>query len=196
MMIAKSALALAAAAMLSLGLTGPAAADGHEKGRFDGWGVRAGAFAQDTGIFSSSKEEGVAINVEILAPSPDFLDFLWSPRPMIGGNIATDTDATSFGYAGLRWDKPVWDRVYITGALGGSVNDADILTEDDLAPGANPQDQRFLGCNVLFYLGIGVGYSITDAVNVELYADHISNANICDSNEGLENAGIRLGYEF
>jgi len=37
---------------------------------------------------------------------------------------------------------------------------------------------------------------IGEKTSLSLYLDHISNANLCDNNEGLETAGVRLGFRF
>lgn len=159
-----------------------------------GWELRGGVLAHDTGIFSGPKEDGFDINAELLFPSPDFLGFLGSPRPHIGGNVATD--GISFGYAGLGWDVPLGERFFVTASFGGAVHDADNLTEDDLGPTEDESDFRLLGCRTLFHLALGLGVNVTERANVQLYADHISNATLCDNNEGLENAGVRFGYKF
>lgn len=49
---------------------------------------------------------------------------------------------------------------------------------------------------MLFRIGAGIGYDITDNLTVQLYADHFSNANPADENNGAENAGLRFGYRF
>jgi hypothetical protein len=53
-----------------------------------------------------------------------------------------------------------------------------------------------LGCKVLFHLGAGLGYDLSEHVSVELYADHFSNADLCTPNNGAESAGIRFAYRF
>ncbi|MCP5432963.1 MAG: acyloxyacyl hydrolase [Alphaproteobacteria bacterium] len=156
--------------------------------------LRGGVLAHDAGLFSGPKEDGIDINAELLFPSPDFLGILGSPRPHIGGNYSVD--GISFGYAGLAWDWDFLDRFFVTASFGGAIHDADYLTEDDLPPGVKESQERLLGCQVLFHLALGVGYQVTERVNVHLYADHISNATLCDNNEGLENAGARVGIKF
>ncbi|NWG45295.1 MAG: acyloxyacyl hydrolase [Alphaproteobacteria bacterium] len=181
---------LGAALALCLGLLVAAPASATDKG----FEIRGGILAHDAGLFSSPKENGVDLNAELLFPSPALLGFLGSPRPHIGGNLASD--GISFGYAGLAWDWSLTRSWFVTASFGGAIHDADQLTEDDLRPGQRESSVRLLGCQALFHLALGLGYQLTEAVNVHLYADHISNATLCDKNEGLENAGIRLGYEF
>ncbi len=162
---------------------------------FSGYEFRGGILKHDAGLFSSPREDGVDINLEVLFPSPKVLRYIGSPRPHIGGSYATDSNGTSQGYLGLTWDYYVVERVYLTGALGGAVHTADKLTEEDFAPG-EMAEQKILGCRVLFRLAVGLGYQFTERISGQLYADHISNASICDNNEGLEAAGVRFGYKF
>jgi len=150
--------------------------------------VRVGAMLHDQGPFSSHKEDGVDANLEILFRSPQFLDFLWSPRPVIGGHFHSDGD-THQAYAGLTWDWDIWgDDVFIEFNLGGAYHTGEEETGDP--------DRKELGCSVLFHLATDLGYRITENHAVMIHFSHISNADLCDSNEGLENVGIRYGYRF
>ena len=38
--------------------------------------------------------------------------------------------------------------------------------------------------------------NITERFTVQAYADHFSNGNICEENEGAESMGVRVGYRF
>jgi len=49
---------------------------------------------------------------------------------------------------------------------------------------------------LLFRESIDLGYRFAGRYAVMAHFSHISNANLCDSNEGMENVGIRLGYLF
>ena len=150
--------------------------------------IRGGLLSYDTGVFSSQVYSGVVINGEVVLRSPDFLAPIGSPRPYFGADIALADDAVHFFYAGLTWDTYVTEKVYLSGSLGGSINTAEEVD--------NPVGYKALGSNVLFHLGVGIGYDITDDLTVQLYADHFSNANLADHNNGAENAGLRFGYRF
>ena len=160
--------------------------------------IRGGILAHDTGYLRDAgpRNEVYAVQAEVLFPSPDFLSFAYDPRPRLGFNLAPDADGTSFVYAGLNWDVPVYGNWFVTAAVGGSINNADRLTEQDLLPGETRAKYRLLGCHALFHLALGVGYRISDDVSIQAYGDHISNANLCDNNEGLDQWGGRLGYGF
>ncbi|MCQ8782407.1 acyloxyacyl hydrolase [Mangrovibrevibacter kandeliae] len=154
----------------------------------DFWEIRMGIAAYDTGFFSTHETDGATINGELVFPSPDFLYAIGSPRPYIGFDAGIADHPIHFFYAGLNWETYFTDRIYLSNSLGGSINTAKNL--DD------PKDYKALGCNVLFHLGIGVGYDFTRNFTGQLYADHFSNANTCDHNAGQESAGLRFGYRF
>lgn len=154
----------------------------------DRYEARFGLLAYDRGLFSPDEYSGVVINGELLFPSPDFLSGLGSPRPYVGFDAAIADDAIHFAYAGLNWDYNLTDRVYLSASLGGA-----ITTADDLK---NPTEYKALGCRALFHLGLGLGFDLSDSVTVMAYADHFSNAELCDPNDGAEAAGVRFGYRF
>ncbi|MEF2073807.1 acyloxyacyl hydrolase [Consotaella aegiceratis] len=155
----------------------------------DRWEARLGIASYDTGVFSHKAFDGVVVNGEILAPSPDFLYGLGSPRPYVGFDAAIADDPVHFFYTGLNWETYFTDRLYLSNSLGGAIHTADKLEHPD-------GDYKALGCRALFHLGIGVGYDLTRDVTAQLYADHFSNADLCDKNNGAESAGIRVGYRF
>lgn len=156
---------------------------------------KVGVLKHDMGIFSSDKQEGIDINLEYQFTSPEVLSFLGSPRPHVGTVLSTHADSIHQFYGGLSWNYKFLGNMFVSGHWGGAVHTADNLEEPPAGVAGDPTD-RYLGCRVLFRLAAGLGYQITDEVTVELYADHISNANLCDNNEGLENAGIRFGFNF
>ncbi len=187
---------LAIAASTSGGL----AAD--EKSEMEAWAerfeFRASILGHDTGFLldAGPRNDVYAVNAELLFPSPDFPSFAFSPRPKIGVNLAPDADGISVVYAGLNWDVPVYGNWFVMASVGGALNNADRLTETDLQPGENKNTRRLVGCHALFHLSVGFGYRVTEDVSVSFYGDHISNANLCDNNEGLDQWGVRLGYAF
>jgi lipid A 3-O-deacylase len=156
------------------------------------WGIiselRLGALAHDIGPFSSNEEDIIAdYNAEILFVSPAFLEKIWAPRPHLGFSLNTGGD-TSQVYAGLTWEYEFWRRWFIDFSLGGSVHDGKLKT--------NRIDRKELGCRLLFRESFEIGYRLESGHSLSGFLDHISNANICDRNEGLESAGIRYGYRF
>ena len=149
--------------------------------------IRFGALAHDTGPFSHKKEEGVDANVELLFTSPSFLKVLWSPRPHIGGNINSKGD-TSQVYFGLSWEWDFWRHMFGGFSLGGAWHDGETTNA--------PLDRKELGCSVLFRESVELGFRIGERHSLSAFLDHISNAKLCSTNEGLENVGMRYGYKF
>lgn len=183
------AMASACAALVMVLEIGPAAA--QESREFGGFlhNLRGGVVAHDVGAFSSSTEEGAAINVEIQFSEPGWAgwQYILSPRPIVGTNINTIGD-TSRGYAGLYWDYYPMDWLFVGGTVGATVHNGE-LDEDD-------RDRRALGSRVLFHLALEIGVRFAENHGLSIYADHASNANLADENEGIESAGVRYTYFF
>jgi len=151
--------------------------------------IKLGALAHDIGPFSSQKEEGADGHVELRFNSPEFLKYIWSPYPHIGADISAVGDTSSV-WIGLAWEWDFWKKYFAGFSLGGALHDG--VTNQ----GEGQEDEKELGCNPLFRLSINVGYRFNERHSIDLLLDHISNAKICDTNEGLENVGIRYGYRF
>ena len=156
------------------------------------WGIiselRLGALAHDIGPFSSNEEDIILdYNAEILFISPAFLEKIWAPRPHLGFTLNTGGD-TSQIYAGLTWEYGFWRHWFIDFSLGGAVHDGKKKTIQI--------DRKELGCSLLFRESFEIGYRFESGHALTGFLDHVSNANICDHNEGLESAGIRYGYRF
>jgi lipid A 3-O-deacylase len=184
-------------------ISNPVLADGAEaKTEMEIWAkrfeIRGGILGHDTGFLRQAgpRNHVYAGNVEVLFPSPSVLSFAFDPRPNLGISVAPDADGISFVYAGLNWDIPIYGSWFLLAGVGGSLNNADRLVEADLRPGESKRTDRLIGCHALFHLSLGFGYRITENTNLHFYGDHISNANLCDNNEGLDQWGVRLGYAF
>ena len=151
--------------------------------------IRVGLLAHDQGPFSSNKEDGPDVNLEFLFVSPDLLDVIWSPRPHIGftGNTAGDTNQA---YLGLTWEWGFWRRAFAEFSFGGAVHDGELTTN------MVGRTKKELGCRVLFRGSVAIGYKFAGRHSVMVHLDHISNAGLCDENEGLDNVGVRYGYRF
>lgn len=153
--------------------------------------IRLGALWHDQGPFSHQKEGGVDTNLEVLFVSPDILNMIGSPRPHIGGSINSAGD-TSQAYLGLTWEWEFLEShvgAWFAGfSLGGSYHDGH-LDDDD-------PNYKQLGCHTLFRESITGGYRFNGHHGVMLHFDHISNAKLCSTNEGLESLGVRYGYKF
>jgi hypothetical protein len=149
--------------------------------------LRLGVFAAN--LDGRREDADVLVNGELLfapliTPQADpILDILLRPRPHIGASIAAN-GGTNQTYAGFTWEVPLTSRLFIEGGLGVAVHD-----------GPTGDDPSY-GCAALFRESASLGYELSDDVRLLLTVDHISNAGLCESNQGLTNAGVRLGYRW
>jgi lipid A 3-O-deacylase len=157
--------------------------------------VKLGVLAHDVGFLVDAKEHGADIMGEVLFTSPDFLSIIGAPRPVLGlsGNSSGGTD---YAYADLNWTGFFWHPeegpegagVYVSGILGGAVHNGPLNTPT--------RDKEALGTRALFHLGAALGYQMTARNSVEIYFDHLSNADASSHNPGLNNVGVRVGFKF
>jgi lipid A 3-O-deacylase len=149
--------------------------------------LKVGVMSHDVSVLGSNEEQGVDVNAQILFASPEFLSAIWSPRPHLGLDINTAGD-TSQLYLGLTWrwqpfEFPLWGAF----STGGSVHTG--------KTGKSTSDKE-LGSRVLFRQALEIGYDLDDQWSTSVYFSHISNANLADENEGLNNLGLRIGFRF
>ncbi|MEP3045608.1 MAG: acyloxyacyl hydrolase [Roseibium sp.] len=151
--------------------------------------LRGGVMYHD----AMNRESGVDLNAEYLSRFAAFqftipgVNMRTALRPHIGGSLNTAGD-TSFVYGGYSLAIDLTKRFFIEGSLGGMVhNGVDV----------RPDNSRLsLGCNVMFREAASLGFRITDHWNVSAMVEHGSNGGRCEANNGLTNAGVRLGYSF
>ena len=160
--------------------------------------VRGGAIWHDL----ENKENSFAINGEFLFVSPvparvtAGLDPLYrwvlEPRPHLGFSANTG-GKTNKGYFGLTWTAMLArdllrpdDGIRLDVLFGGSVNDG--LHDRNLP------DRKDLGGNLLFHVGVELGYQINPVWSVSLFFDHDSNGGLAKRNQGLNSLGLRLGF--
>ncbi len=149
--------------------------------------IRIGALLHDFGPFSHRKEDGYDGNLEILFKSPAALEKIWAPRPHAGLSINSASD-TNQAYLGLTWEWEFLGNAFFNFSLGGAYHDG--YKRTDLT------DKKSLGCRILFRESLDIGFRINNVHGVMFHLDHISNAKLCSTNEGLESFGIRYGYKF
>ena len=171
---------------------GPITAGADEPGGGIVSEVKAGVLQHDLRLIAADSEAGQAVNAEVLFRSPRILDAIWSPRPHLGASVSLEGETDQI-YAGVTWTfrpfeegalAPVWLSAFGGGALHNGRTD----TTD--------RDRNSLGSRVLFRFGGEVGADVTDRISVSAYFAHISNAFLADRNEGLDQAGVRLGWRF
>jgi len=149
--------------------------------------IRGGILVHDEGLFSRNKEDGIDTNFEVLFKSPSILDAVYSPRPHLGATL-NSAGNTSQAYLGLTWDWDFYRDYFLNFSLGGAIHSGEKVTDDPKT--------KSLGCSVLFRESLDLGYKVSGPHSVMLHLDHISNAKLCSTNEGLETFGLRYGYKF
>ncbi len=149
-----------------------------------------GLIQQD--VESNPIEDSVSINVEVLFPTK-LESIPWSPRPVIGATINTDND-TSQLYGGVAWQYDFSDKFYTEIFLGGSIHDGE--EDPDTVPAGGRKTHRAYGCPVNFRESLSFGWRLSSEYSLLAIVTHMSNANLCDSNDGLTNAGLRVSRTF
>jgi lipid A 3-O-deacylase len=159
----------------------------------DGWidEGKLGLNAHDIPLGGDHVEPGVDVNGELLFVSPGLLSVIGSPRPHLGGSVNT-SGATSYAYTGLTWTFSLPGPLFFGVGLGGAVHDGDL---NEIIP-----DRKELGSRVLFHeyveLGSRFADSLSGALSLSLFVDHMSDANLTRHNAGMTNFGLRTGYKF
>lgn len=164
-----------------------------------GFEMRFGVTAHD---LSDHVEDGPNYTVEALFPSPDFLEFVWSPRPYVYGSFNSNS-LTNFGATGLAWDFALSDTVRFEFKTGLSYNDG-VEDIDQNSPPNDPTRIRLattrslMGNNILFHNSFGLDMDVAENWSVGAYYEHISHGQILASgrNQALDNAGVRVSYRF
>ena len=149
--------------------------------------IRGGILVHDEGLFSRNKEDGIDTNIEVLFKSPSMFDVVYSPRPHLGATL-NSAGNTSQAYLGLTWDWEFYRYYFFNFSLGGAFHTGEKVTDDP--------KKKSLGCSVLFRESLDLGYKVSGPHSVMFHLDHISNAKLCSTNEGLEAFGLRYGYSF
>lgn len=151
--------------------------------------IRGGVLYHDL----MNRESGIDLNAEYLSRFAAFDLFVpglrWraSIRPHIGASVNTAGD-TSLVYGGYSLTLDLTDRLFIEGGFGGMAHNGVHVSAD--------KSRLSLGCNVMFRESASLGVRITDHLNVSAMVEHGSNAGKCEVNNGITNAGVRLGYTF
>jgi lipid A 3-O-deacylase len=148
--------------------------------------IRAGAYGHAlTG--SDGEPDGVNASAEFLFDSPDFLSWALAPRPRLGGTLDLN-GGTSLAYVDLGWTFDLGRAFFVDASVGGAIHDGPLETASD--------KENAYGCRLNFHETLSLGYRVTPAISVMLTGEHMSNASLCDGNDGLTNVGLRFGYDF
>jgi len=155
--------------------------------------LRAGALVHDVPFTGPGIEYGgVDLNLEAVFPRlPIFQDTRFRslvPRPQIGGT-ANFSGKTSYAYLGGVWTWKISRSWFFEPIAGVGFHNGKIDVP-------KYEDRLSLGCNPLFHIGASAGYRITDQWAVMASWVHLSNANLCKRNEGLNEIGVKVSRSF
>jgi lipid A 3-O-deacylase len=165
--------------------------------------VHVGVMAHNICVINcdnADKEDGPNVEFQVSFDSPGFLSWAGSPQPYIMASVNT-SGATSFGGAGLEWRWNFADGWALEPGLGLVVHDG--ATDNPYANGT-PEAEEFndenvlLGSETLFRTSLGLTRDFEGPWEIQLFYEHLSHGQILASgrNQGLDEAGIRLGYQF
>lgn len=152
--------------------------------------VRGGILYHDL----TDREEGVDVNLEIMSNwgaiefTTPLLNTQARLRPHVGATVNFFGE-TSLIYAGYSLTVDLNDYLFVEGSFGGGFHNG------RHSKGGDP-DSLALGCSATFRESASIGVRLTENLNVSAMIDHASNNGHCSSNNGLTNAGMRLGYSF
>lgn len=149
---------------------------------------------------SAGREDGPNIELQASWDSPEFLGFLFSPRPYALASVNVAGDTSFFG-GGLEWRWAFADGWSLDPGLGYVVHDG--ATELPY-PAGTPEAAAFteenvlLGSEDLWRLSIGVTRDLPGPWEAQFMVLHVSHGQILGSgrNQGLDQVGVRLGYKF
>ncbi|MCT4474685.1 hypothetical protein GGC47_001486 [Bosea sp. OAE752] len=151
--------------------------------------LRGGVLAHNP----AGRESGSAdVNLELLFVKPfqpaDPVMAFFVPRIHLGTTINTAGD-TSHVYAGFTWTYDFTDKLFAEASFGLGFHNG--KTSDFV-----PRNRLALGCSPLFRESASLGYRISQNWSVMATVEHLSNAGLCNDNQGMTNYGVRVGYVF
>jgi lipid A 3-O-deacylase len=149
---------------------------------------------------NADKEGEPNIELELNFDSPGFLDWAFSPKPMIMASINTQGD-TSYAGFGLDWRFHITENWSIDPSFGYVIHNGE---NSNPFPDGSPEAQEFsdnhvlLGSDDLFRTGLGITYHLDSPWMIQGYYEHLSHGQILGEgrNQGLDEFGIRVGYRF
>ena len=147
-------------------------------------------------IGNTTKETGIDGNFELLFVSPDFMKYIWSPRPHIGGSINGSTNNTDYAYGGVTWEWNPWKSMFIDFSFGFAGHNGRNSNDPGIPFPEDANRKRDMGCSVLFRESLEAGFIVAKHHGISIVWDHLSNGGLCGQNQGLDNVGLRYGYRF
>lgn len=165
--------------------------------------VHVGVLAHNicvTDCKNANKEDGPNIELQVSFESPSFLAWAGSPQPYLVASINAAGE-TSFGGAGFEWRWNFADGWALEPGFGYVVHDGET---NNPYPNGSPEAAAFaeehvlLGSEDLFRSSIGLTRDFEGPWEAQLFFVHLSHGQILGEgrNQGLDQIGVRLGYQF
>lgn len=149
---------------------------------------------------NADKEDGPNVELQVSFDSPEFLSWAASPQPYVLASINTAGD-TSFGGFGFEWRWNFADNWAIEPGLGYVVHDGEV---DNPYASGTPESADFaaehvlLGSEDLFRISLGLTHDFEGPWEAQVMVEHYSHGQIIGTgrNQGVDEVGVRLGYQF
>ncbi len=153
--------------------------------------MRVGVFAHN---WIHDEGAPVDVSIEILSSTlplwnttNPWISWFFHPRFNLGGMINTG-GGTSYGFVGLTWRIPIYQKFFFEGEFGGAVNNSPLYPDGDRVD---------MGCRFTFREIGGFGYQFNEHIDLIASIEHVSHATFCTHiNPGLTQLGMRVGYKF
>lgn len=149
---------------------------------------------------NANKEDGPNVEGELVFASPDFLSFVFEPRPYIVASTNTAGD-TNFGGFGLLWNWDFADGWSLEPGLGYVIHDGEV--DPQFAPGDPAfvelsSRKVFFGSEDLFRTSLALNRDLGERTGLQLQYEHLSHGQIIGNgrNQGIDNVGVRLYWRF
>jgi lipid A 3-O-deacylase len=160
-----------------------------------------GNVRSDHGDITGGKYGALNAEFDLVSSSPDFLNFLGSPRPYAFVSVPTAEDSVTFGGVGLIWRWEFADGWAFEPGFGYVIHDGEIdnpFTPGTPEAGVFEAEHQLLGSRDLFRTTFALEREFGDRVAAQLYWQHMSHGQILDSgrNQGLDYVGLRFSYRF
>jgi lipid A 3-O-deacylase len=160
-----------------------------------------GNVRSDHGDITGGKYGALNAEFDLVSSSPDFLNFLGSPRPYAFVSVPTAEDSVTFGGVGLIWRWEFADGWAFEPGFGYVIHDGEIdnpFTPGTPEAGVFEAEHQVLGSRDLFRTTFALEREFGDRVAAQLYWQHMSHGQILDRgrNQGLDYVGLRFSYRF
>jgi lipid A 3-O-deacylase len=155
----------------------------------------------DHGDLTGGKYGALNAEIELVSNSPDFLNFIGSPRPYAFISVPTAEDSVTFGGIGLVWRWEFADGWAFEPGFGYVIHDGELDNPfPDLTPeaAAFEAEHQLLGSRDLFRTTFALEREFGARAAVQLYWEHMSHGQVLDQgrNQGLDYVGLRILYRF